>query len=181
MPEYSRLLLSAFTAFGRFAANPSAVLAERLGLPHRLLEVSYIAVDEFVNGLNPAAFDLALCLGVAGNSSGFRLETLARNRFDPIADVRGHVPADGVIDPTAPPALPGTLWPADLLANPPRGVVASDDAGGYLCNYLYFRMLQRFPMKRIGFLHVPPLEKMRLEEQANIARQMIQDVLNWVN
>ncbi len=168
------MLTTAFSAFGRFAANPSALVAERLGRPYVLLEVAYAAADEFVARLDPDSFDRAVLLGVAGNSSSFRLETRARNQIDPIPDVRGELPAHSIIDSTAPSVLAGTLWPADLLAHPPCGVGVSDDAGGYLCNYLYFRMLQRFTTKPIGFLHVPPLEKMALDQQVAIVSRLLE-------
>lgn len=168
-----RTLITAFTAFDRFGVNPSALVAERLGRPYVLLEVAYAAVDAFVGELDGTRFDRALLMGVAGNSSDFRLEIAARNRVDPIADVRGHVPGDSTIDPTAPAVLPGTLWTSELLADPPAHSVPSDDAGGYLCNYLYFRMLQRFPAKRIGFLHVPPLEKIGLEKQVEVVKAIV--------
>jgi pyroglutamyl-peptidase len=172
MESEPRILVTAFTSFGRFSVNPSALLAERLGVPFQLLEVSYVAADLFVASLDENDFDLAIHLGVAGNSSDFRLETVARNRLDAIPDVRGHIPMKLLIDDTAPAALNGTLWPAELLAHPPASVIPSDDAGGYLCNYLYFRILQRFPHKEIGFLHVPPLEKIGLDEQERIAREV---------
>lgn len=172
-----RILLTAFTSFGRFSVNPSTLLAQRLGMPHHLLEVAYEAVDGFVNALDGESFDLAVHIGVAGNSSAIRLETTAHNRCDPVADVRGHVPASSLIDPSAPSALLGTLWPPDLLNAPPPHVVRSDDAGGYLCNYLYFRMLQRFPRKRIGFLHIPPLEAIGLQEQVTITRDLLSPLM----
>ena len=42
---------------------------------------------------------------------------------------------------------------------------ASDNAGCYLCNYVYYRALRRFPTKRVGFVHVPPLEVLPLDVQ----------------
>ena len=41
----------------------------------------------------------------------------------------------------------------------------SDDAGCYVCNYAYFRALRRFPRRRVGFVHVPPVAVMPLERQ----------------
>lgn len=171
-----RTLITAFTAFDRFAVNPSALIAERLERPYVLLEVAYAAVDAFVSELDEDRFDCAMMLGVAGNSSDFRLERVARNHVGPTRDVRGFVPGDPTIDPAAAALIPGTLWSPALLANPPEQVVASDDAGGYLCNYLYFRMLHRFQGKPVGFLHVPPLEKVGLERQVEVVRMILRRI-----
>ncbi len=172
MLSLPRTLVTAFTAFDRFAVNPSALVAERMGLPFIRLEVSYEAVDLFIGGLDARSFDRAILMGVAGSSSNFRLEVIAQNRVDRIPDVRGHIPPNMLIDDNAPSQLVGTLWRGELLEHPPASVARSVDAGGYLCNYLYFRMLQRFVNKRIGFLHVPPLEMMNLDAQATITRDL---------
>lgn len=171
-----RTLVTAFTAFDRFAVNPSALVAERIGLPFIRLEVSYEAVDQFVDGLDGNAFDQGILMGVAGSSSNLRLEMIAQNRIDRIPDVRGFIPPNMLIDDNSPAQLVGTLWPGELLEHPPASVVRSVDAGGYLCNYLYFRMLQRFANKRIGFLHVPPLEMRALEAQVEIATRILEIV-----
>lgn len=165
-------LITAFTAFDRFAVNPSQLVAARLGLPFHPLEVSYEAVDRFVTNRSAASFDDAFLMGVAGSSSGFRLELLARNHVSG-ADVRGDTPSDRWIDAAAPAVLPGSLWTEAHRAVDPGAIVFSEDGGSYLCNYLYFRMLQRFPTKRIGFLHVPPLEAMGLERQVQVVKGIV--------
>jgi hypothetical protein len=50
----------------------------------------------------------------------------------------------------------------------------SDNAGCYLCNYVYYRALRRFPGKRVGFVHVPPLEVVPLDAQ----RERLMRLLN---
>ena len=38
-------------------------------------------------------------------------------------------------------------------------VVTSEDAGGYLCNHVFYRLLDEVDASRVaGFVHVPPLE-----------------------
>jgi len=39
------------------------------------------------------------------------------------------------------------------------------DGGDYLCNYIGYRALEKFTTKSIGFLHVPPPERLPLEKQ----------------
>lgn len=136
-----------------------------------MIDVSYAAADAFIASLDTSSFDTLLMLGVAGSSDSFRLERVARNVTGPTPDVRGIVLPAGAIDDAVPGDLPTTLWDKPL----PEGFdgVFSDDAGDYLCNYLYFRALQRLPARRVGFLHVPPIEVMRSEIQLSHFRRLL--------
>lgn len=49
----------------------------------------------------------------------------------------------------------------------------SSDAGGYLCNYSFFRAKQRFPTKHIYFIHVPPFEALSPVNQAMELNKML--------
>jgi pyrrolidone-carboxylate peptidase len=194
-----RMLVTGFGAFRDIESNPSQWLAERvlnydpvLDLPLnedrltppifngegknepnsirvRVLEVSYAAVDEFVAELDRESFDAWLMMGVHGSAERMHLECVARNWCGVGADVRGEVRGPGMIDPS----LPGQLH-GNLFAGRWEGVTI--DAGGYLCNYLFFRGVSRFPAKRIGFLHVPRAEVMGLEDQWVIVRGMIDEL-----
>src|SRR5213592_2679365 len=100
-PRPDRTLVTGFLAFGEFAINPSALLAEASGRRFELIEVAYAAADEFVARLDPGSFDRLVMLGVAGKSSSMRLEQVARNRIGPRGDVRGFVSA-GAVEPDGP-------------------------------------------------------------------------------
>jgi pyrrolidone-carboxylate peptidase len=52
-------------------------------------------------------------------------------------------------------------------------VSSSADAGCYLCNYLYYRALRRLPGKRVGFVHVPPLDVLPFEDQRRVLAGLI--------
>ena len=60
--------------------------------------------------------------------------------------------------------LASTLWTPELLGESDFRR-PSVDPGGYLCNYVLYRALQRFPDKRIGFLHVPKFDHVPFETQ----------------
>lgn len=168
------------TGFGPFLAvdrNPSQWLAENCGLPHRILEVSFRAVDEFVASGEADGFDTLLHLGVAGGAERMRLETTARNVISPTPDVLGEVHGPAKIDPFGPPQLASTLWTDAAYLTDTESTQPSVDAGGYLCNYLLYRSLQTHPTKQVGFLHVPPEEKMPLERQ----RKELEDVLELLS
>ena len=48
----------------------------------------------------------------------------------------------------------------------PTGASISNDAGCYLCNYIYYQALRRLPPNvGVGFVHVPPLAVLPLDEQ----------------
>lgn len=167
-----RLLVTGFGAFGEFDSNPSALLAEGCGCEHRVLEVAFEAVEEFLAALDPATIDGLLMLGVAGKAEAFRVETTARNRIGTTPDVRGVVQGPGPIDPAGPPLLAATLWSTELIVDASKRA-PSVDAGDYLCNYAFYRALQSFPEKRIGFLHVPPVAAVPLEEQHLVVQEVI--------
>lgn len=169
--------MTGFLAFGAFAENPSAVLARGAKRPFDLLEVAYSAADAFVESFAADRFDRVVLMGVAGNSSAFRLEQFARNVIGRTPDVRGIVPSQRLIEASpAPELLPSTLWQDRQLEGQGTEVIASDDAGDYLCNYLYRRMLSRWPTHAICFLHVPPVEAMPIERQRVVLARLLDEI-----
>lgn len=157
-----RTLVTGFGPFGNVVDNPSMRLALESGRTCQILEVAYAAVDQFLNELAPESFDLLIMLGVAGQAQKIRQETVGRNRIGSTPDVRGVVLGPGAIDPNEGPqiALPSTVLPPTSLH-----WELSTDAGDYLCNYLFFRALQRFNGKRVRFVHVPPFDVIPKEVQ----------------
>ena len=165
-----RTLVTGFLPFNTFAVNPSALLAEACGQRFELLEVSYEAADRFLDRIRGRArdtFDRLLMLGLRGGGTTIELERYARNHVGPEADVRGAIRGPGPVEPGAPDVLPSMLFDGRTFPS----VSASDDAGCYLCNYVYYRALRLLPEKRVGFVHVPRLEVLALTvQQARIAR-----------
>ena len=168
-----RTLVSGFLAFEGFPVNPSALLAANCGRRFELIEVAYESVDEFVGALDTTSFDRLLMLGVAGRSSCMRVERIARNVVGARSDVRGAARAPGPIEPNAPAQLSGTLWTSPAWSTESGDWRPSDDAGEYLCNYIYWRALRQFTKKAIGFLHVPPTEQMDLARQQRALGQIL--------
>lgn len=169
----SRTLITGFGPFGSFDANPSSLLAAECGRPFQILEVSYVAVDQFLSELSAESFDLLVMLGVAGQSQRMRFEMIARNWVGATPDVRGLVLGPGPIAPDAPPQF--ALSPS-LAIPASEHWEASFDAGDYLCNYIYFRASQWFPAKQLHFIHVPPFEAVSPEIQlAELCR-----LLTWM-
>lgn len=153
--------------------NPSQALAEALGAT-AILETSFRAVDEFISSLEPGSFDGWLALGLAARAEGFLIETVGRNRIGGTPDVLGVTAGPGPIDPAAPRQLHSSLWTGVDWS--PVGTSVSTDAGNYLCNYLLFSALSRFPNAQIGFLHVPPFESVPFEAQLGAVEDLVAEI-----
>lgn len=152
------------TGYGPFPgvpANHTGTLALSLGSRAAVLEVSYAAVDAFLDRLDPDSFDAWLALGRDMRATGLRVETLGRNKKGR-EDVRGVAGSDNKIDIAGPDQVNASLF--DNLGFEPDWM-KSDDAGDYLCNYVLYRAQLLFPQKRIGFLHLPPVNVMPMREQ----------------
>lgn len=149
-----RLLAFGFGSFPGVADNPSRFAAFAASPEAEVLRVSYAAVD-----LRVAQFgdeELAvIAFGIAASSTRPRIELFARNRDSAsVPDVDGII-REGVIENAAPELLPGHWIEPLLVALAPFDIETSDDAGGYLCNHLYWRLLRR-PQSAAVFVHLPP-------------------------
>ena len=166
------------TGFGRFpgaAFNPSAPLARALSHLHRpalsgvrlighVFPTSYDAVDrELPMLLEKYRPDIVLMFGVAPRSKAVRIETRAHNVFSHFPDAKRLSPGRRKIIAGAKASLPGRA-PFQRMLHATRaaqhGSVLSRNAGGYLCNYVYWRALEaaRRPdgPTTVAFVHVPP-------------------------
>lgn len=175
--SHGPLLVTGFGPFGSVAENPSGWLAEHSGHPYRLIEVSFAATDEFVTEAPSLGYERFLLMGVSGGAERFHLETVARNEIGPTPDVRGVVAGPGPADPSIPARLGGTLWQTPGLVAEHDPWAMSTDAGTYLCNYLFFRVVQACPAVKVGFLHVPLAEKVPLETQLEWLKALLNELL----
>ena len=102
-----------------------------------------------------------------------RWETVARNWVGTTADVRGVVAGPSLIEPDGPPIITSSL-----SVTLPDGDhwEASDNAGDYLCNYIFFRAARRFPERRVCFIHVPPFEVLSPDEQLAELNRMLEQL-----
>lgn len=191
MPRRPRILVTGFSAFPGAPVNPTeriiaALESRRSQFPAfgelrlAVLEVDYgrlpAALAELARAGQP---DIAVHFGLSAEAHGFTLERCARNVFGPKPDNAGHVPVEGRIC-AGPDILVSTL-PLErlheVLAGGGLPVSWSDDAGGYLCNYLFYlsrsEAMGEFAPEMSGFIHVPPLA----EESRSLASAMPLEVL----
>ena len=169
-----RVLLTGFGPFPGVPVNPSAVLVKALARRQRpalagtartthIFATTYEAVDRDLPKLFAQKPDIVLMFGLAGSRRHVCIETRARNAVSLLyPDASGHRAVRGVIVPDGRRALKGSAPFADLLgalrgsAIPSR---LSRDAGRYLCNYSYWRGLERAnggdPL--VQLIHIPPV------------------------
>lgn len=169
-PPVRTLLITGFGPFLDVTENPSweairdlegaQIGSTRIAVAR--LDVTYAGaarqLDEALARTRPQH---VLALGVC-RDAGLRLEHVARNLdTSPAPDAAGERRPGERIAPDGPDTLP-TRLPLDLLrrALTEAGfeVLDSDDAGGYLCNHLFYELLTRRTEGLAGFVHVPPLQ-----------------------
>jgi pyroglutamyl-peptidase len=169
-----RVVLVGFGPFPGAPFNPSAVLIKALAHRRRpafakifrtvhVFATAYAAVDRDLPKLFARKPEIVLMFGLAGRRRHICIETRARNAVSVLfPDARGHCPHSGVIAPGYQAALRSAAPFAVLLgAARSNGLSAriSHDAGRYLCNYAYWRALERAHHGRplVQFIHIPPI------------------------
>jgi pyroglutamyl-peptidase len=169
-----RVILAGFGRFPGAPFNPSAALAVALARRRRpalhgiaraahVFATAYAAVDRDLPKLFAQKPDIVLIFGLAGRRRELCIETRARNAVSVLfPDVSGYCPRSGVIATGGLRARRGNAPFMRLLAAiRPTHVPArlSRDAGRYLCNYAYWRALEKSrdggPL--IQFIHIPPI------------------------
>jgi len=167
-----RVLLIGFGPFPGAPLNPSALLVKSLARRRRpafaeivrtthVFATAYAAVDRDLPKLLAAGPDIVLMFGVAGRRRHLCIETRARNAISLLfPDASGYRPRQGIIAPGEPAAFRGAPPFARLLGAVRASTVPallSRDAGRYLCNYAYWRALERSRDGRplVQFVHIP--------------------------
>jgi pyroglutamyl-peptidase len=171
-----RVLLTGFGPFPGAPVNPSAVLVKALARRRRpalaglvrtahVFVTRYAAVDHDLPKLFAEKPDIVLMFGLAGRTRHLRVETRARNAVSVLfPDASAYRLQQGIIARGEPPSLRGRASFARLVGAVRVGGVparVSHDAGRYLCNYAYWRALQRSQdgQPLIVFVHIPPIRR----------------------
>jgi pyrrolidone-carboxylate peptidase len=166
------LLVTGFGAFRDVLDNPSAHLAEAMQGQTEVLPVQYGKVEAFARSLRSRQEDTILCLGLNAKAASLRFELYAHNQ---IGTERGHGcrgHSRKVIRAKGPKSLGQTLLTPTQL--PSLNLATSFTPGDYLCNFLLYSLLVRYPDRRIGFVHVPPFETVPFDEQIVHLSHLIQ-------
>jgi pyroglutamyl-peptidase len=174
--------VTGFEPFDGGAVNPSQLLVEALeaspppgvDLATAVLPVAYARSADVLRGaVRAAAPDVVICFGQADGRTGISMERFAHN-----LDAAEPIDNDGVssgneIDPNGPVAYHSTL-PVVAVVDALRadGIPASEsrDAGGFLCNHVFYVLMRVLEEERPaalgGFVHVPLLPEQALETHA---------------
>jgi len=154
------VLVTGFEPFGEHAVNPSALVAK--SFDGVVLPVSYArAAGALRAAIDDADPDVVLCFGLADNRTKVSVERFAHNLDEASTTDNDAASGSGTeIDPAGPLAFRSTLPVDDIVAAlDSEGIPAevSRDAGGFLCNHVFYVLMQTLDPKRIGgFIHVPP-------------------------
>jgi pyroglutamyl-peptidase len=166
----TRVLLIGFGPFPGAPVNPSASLVKQLARRRRpalaalditthAFATAYAAVDHDLPKLLAAKPDIILIFGLAARRRQLCIETRARNAVSLLfPDTHGFRPRHGVIARGRPSSRNGNAPFVRLLGAARSRAVSvrlSRDAGRYLCNYSYWRALERSGGSLVQFVHIP--------------------------
>jgi pyroglutamyl-peptidase len=189
-----RVLISGFEPFSGRDNNPTALLVDALNnrdieIPAELVvdqvllpvtfEKSFEVLQEKISAFNP---DMVICFGLAAKRETIELENTAVNKIHAdIKDNNGEAPLDQLISPDSPETYLSTLpiqGIAGALQKEGLPVKISNDAGNFVCNYLFYRLMEtnQDTERLCGFIHVPLLETLSFSELL----KSVSVILNYV-
>lgn len=169
-----KVLITGFEPFGGSAVNPSQQLVDALDgdVAKALLPVSYArAAGALRDAIAEHEPDVVICFGQADGRTGISIERFAHNLDEATTTDNDEAPGSGApIDPDGPAAYASSLPVDDIVAAlRAEGIPAqpSRDAGGFLCNHVFYVLMRTLGQSaRGGFVHVPLLPEQALDKDA---------------
>jgi pyroglutamyl-peptidase len=162
-----KVLITAFEAFAGHEFNPTEKLAQifngqvinSVQIDCEVLPVSFSSTFESFVSLDLKKYSAIVLTGLAYSRNSWSLENVARNSIiDSRADNDGHIQSKEIlIDVNAPSEYLSSLPIRELHEQLLKDKVPSEisqDAGRYVCNYLFFKARQTMDIP-CGFLHIP--------------------------
>jgi pyrrolidone-carboxylate peptidase len=190
-----KVLITSFGPFKNSPNNPSNEVMLKLqkriesnnlfsnNITWLTLDVSWMKIDQFVTSIAHEKFDLMIHLGVAINNSLMRIELNAKNNCKGI-DIFGKTPLNNRI------SMEGqdfntnidTIQLESFVQKHNRKVRFSEDAGAYLCNYIYYKSLELFSKKsKVLFIHIADVfynkEAVSIENQAELIEELLLELI----
>jgi pyroglutamyl-peptidase len=172
------VLATGFEPFGKHEVNPSQLVAQELG--GVVLPVSYArAAEELRAAIREHEPDVVVCFGLADDREEISVERFAHNLDEATTIDNDEAAGSGAeIDPAGPLAYRATL-PVDAIvealreAGIPAGI--SRDAGGFLCNHVFYVLMGALGKNQVGgFVHVPPLTVISESELVRAAHVIVE-------
>ena len=177
-----KILITAFGNFPGVEENPSELLLA--GWSHsghevvtQVLPVEYAFCESWARQNISLDIDYVIHLGVAVNRMKNNLETIAQNKCGVNQDAAGEA-HEQVIQIEGDPQYE-TGIDTKILQNKLNecgfGTEISNDAGDYLCNFIYYKTLEFTASleTRALFVHIPPLSEITLEQQNTFLTALI--------
>ena len=173
----TRVLVTGFEPFGGADVNPSQKLVEALSAdPPEGLELATAVLPvvwaraghELAGVLERTRPELVVCFGQADGRAHVTVERFALN-FDDETDEEGERRRAEIVA-GAPVAYRSSLAVdavVDALRDAGIPAAASRDAGGFLCNHVFYVLMRALAERagtRGGFVHVPLLPEQALEK-----------------
>lgn len=167
-----KVILTGFGPFGEVKENPTQKLIELLKNEMQnelyqffILPVSYEYCSEWSSKNIDSNTSLVVHFGVAANSKLIRIERTAKNLIGSSNDVDGTSGQGKISESDSTIIQTGIDVPelVDSLCSSGMECEVSDDAGDYLCNYIFFKSLQ-VKSDQVLFVHVPPEKELPLSE-----------------
>ena len=165
-----RMLVTAFEPFGGTETNISQAVLEEIKeeVSKALLPVSFrnapLVLQQAIRDIHP---DIVLMLGQCGDEEMIRLERFAVNLMDSAnGDNDGYYPQEEIIYANAPTAYQTPFIVrklVDALATQDLPVHASNSAGLYVCNRVYYEALHLG--QKALFVHIPKALQLTLAAQ----------------
>lgn len=182
-----RVLVSGFEPFGGREVNPTALLVDALKnrdipIPQDMtldqvllpvtFEKSFEVLQEKIDTFNP---DIVICFGLAAKRDNIELESRAVNKIHAdIKDNAGVDPQNQLISVNGDEVYLSTLpiqGIAGALTKEGLPVKISNDAGNFVCNYLFYRLMEtnQDTERLCGFIHVPLLPEHAKEGEGSLS------------
>ena len=172
----NRILITGFGPFGRFAENPTEHCVRKLAVEDRrdhvrtlVLPVDYRSAFEILRqelAEHPPEF--LFLLGLSIGARRLKLELVTRNCLSTqLPDINNFMPDNQRILDNGPETYRTNLDIdrfESFLSKNNLDVERSEDAGDYLCNYVYYRALHLIESENLStralFVHTPLTEEL---------------------
>lgn len=197
-----RVLISGFEPFGGHKLNPTSLLidelkAGRIQHPDTFVietvllpvtfENAFQKLNSAIEHFNP---DVVICLGQAAGRAEINLESIAKNNINAdIKDNAGVQPQNVKISEEGPEIYNSTLPIQGLegaLKNAEIPVKLSNSAGEYVCNFLFYRLMEanQDTERLCGFVHVPLLPEQTTDKPTmslETMKRALSVMLNYID
>lgn len=183
-----KILVTGFEPFFGAEINPSKILSQRMSqnfseVESLILPVEFDKSSEFLKKYiaECGRCDYLVMLGQAAGRSKISLEKIGLNWVQSNhKDESGVLPQTGIILEDEPLALM-SIFPIDEVYSELRKenlpVEISFSAGTFVCNDLYYRILNQFSDLKAVFIHVPLTEDMDINQQTIVLSRIIEIIL----